>query len=284
MKRNILLPTDFSYNSIRAIKYAIEIFNNEDCCFYLLNVFSAKGHLMQNLMNMDVGSALYENTREDSEKRLNELMDQLILDQSGDVKHIFRKISMFNDTLEAIKHVVEQKDIEMIVMGTKGETNNTDVRYGSIAVQVMEKVRNCPVIVVPEKSKLTMPIEIVFPTAFKIAYKKRELQILTDVASRFNAHIIVLHITEKDELTPGQEERKQYLKEILAKVSHKFKTIHHDDIESGINLFIESRDGNMLAFINKKHAFFGSFITKPLVKKITFQSRVPILVMHDLKN
>ena len=47
-------------------------------------------------------------------------MDHLILDKKGDVKHTFRTISMFNDTVEAIKQVVEKKDIDMIVMGTKG--------------------------------------------------------------------------------------------------------------------------------------------------------------------
>ena len=40
----------------------------------------------------------------------------------------------------------------------------------------------------------------------------------------------------------------------------------------------------MVAFINKKHTFFGSILRQPLVKEMGFNSKVPILVMHDLRN
>ena len=39
MKRRILLPTDFSKNAWRAITYAQELYKNESCNFYILNVF-----------------------------------------------------------------------------------------------------------------------------------------------------------------------------------------------------------------------------------------------------
>jgi len=40
----------------------------------------------------------------------------------------------------------------------------------------------------------------------------------------------------------------------------------------------------MIAFIKKKDRFFGSVLTQALVKDIGFNSKVPILVMHDLRN
>ncbi len=49
-------------------------------------------------------------------------------------------------------------------------------------------------------------------------------------------------------------------------------------------MFIESRGSDMVAFINKKHTFFGSMLTEPMVKGIGYHSKVPILVMHDLRN
>jgi hypothetical protein len=51
-----------------------------------------------------------------------------------------------------------------------------------------------------------------------------------------------------------------------------------------VNLFVESRSSDMIAFINKKHTFFGSIFTNAMVKEISFYSRVPILTMHDLRN
>ena len=36
--RKILIPTDFSENAMNAIKYAIDLFENYNCNFYLLHV------------------------------------------------------------------------------------------------------------------------------------------------------------------------------------------------------------------------------------------------------
>ena len=67
-------------------------------------------------------------------------------------------------------------------MGTKGKTGSRKVSYGSNAIYVMEKVRNCPVIVVPEKAKQSLPVEIVFPTDYKSNFKKRELNYMIEIA------------------------------------------------------------------------------------------------------
>ncbi|MEJ2113114.1 MAG: universal stress protein [Flavobacteriaceae bacterium] len=41
MRRKILLPTDFSKNAWHAINYALELYKDENCDFYILNAFSA---------------------------------------------------------------------------------------------------------------------------------------------------------------------------------------------------------------------------------------------------
>lgn len=284
MKHKILLPTDFSENAWQAINYAIELYKNEACEFYILNVFSATGNIVESLMNMEPGSELYNTAKEKSEKGLSKILDALILKESGDKNHQFKTISQFNNIIEAIKHIVEQKDIEMIIMGTKGKTYSKAKAFGSTATYVMEKVRNCPVIVVPQNAKKVLPKEIVFPTSYKTHYKRRELNCLTNIAKKCKATIAVLHISDENELSNSQKENKQLLEDILEGTSFKFHTLSHNNVETALNIFVESRDSDMVTFINKKHAFFGSILTTPMVKDISFHSKVPILVMHDLRN
>ena len=38
--KKILLPTDFSENSLNAIRYAVQLFKNEKCVFYILNTYT----------------------------------------------------------------------------------------------------------------------------------------------------------------------------------------------------------------------------------------------------
>jgi nucleotide-binding universal stress UspA family protein len=284
MKRKILLPTDFSKNAWRAITYALELYKKDNCDFYILNVFTATGNVIDSLINMEPGSELHESAKLDSQNGLAKVLDMLAFKEHDNPKHHFNVISTFNNVVEAIKNVVEEKDIEMIIMGTKGKTASRTKIFGGVAIDVMEKVRNCPVIVVPEQAKHNLPKEIVFPTSYKTHFKRRELNYLIDLAKKCDAAVRILHISVQDHLNDKQLNNKKLLEEYFEGIPYSFHTLSHMDIPTAINCFVESRDSDMVAFINKKHAFFGSMLSHPLVKEIGYDSKVPILVMHDLRN
>ncbi|MFY0714539.1 universal stress protein [Seonamhaeicola sp. NFXS20] len=284
MKRKILLPTDFSKNAWHAISYALKLYKKDQCDFYILNVFSATSNIIDSLINMEPGSELYETAKLDSENGLAKILDMLAFKDNDNPKHHFNTISTFNNVVEAIKNIVEEKDIEMIIMGTKGKTASRTRVFGSVAIDVMEKVRNCPVIVVPETAKHNLPKEIVFPTSYKTHLKRRELNHLVDLAKNCQAAIRVLHISTEDKLSEKQLNNKKLIEEYFEGVEYTYHSLSHMDVPTAINCFVESRGSDMVAFINKKHAFFGSILTHPLVKEIGYDSKVPLLVMHDLRN
>ncbi len=123
-----------------------------------------------------------------------------------------------------------------------------------------------------------------FPTSFRTHYKRRELNYLIDIAKKCHATIVVLHICEENVLDENQKENKQLLEDILEGTNYKFHDLSHNDVMSSTNIFIESRSSDMVAFINKKHPFFGNILTNAMVKEISFHLKVPILTMHDLRN
>tara|TARA_R110000868_G_scaffold108051_1_gene295264 strand:+ start:7317 stop:8171 length:855 start_codon:yes stop_codon:yes gene_type:complete len=284
MKHKILLPTDFSKNAWHAISFALELYKKDQCDFYILNVFSTTNHIVDSLMNMEPGSEMYETAKLDSENGLAKVLDMLVFKDSKNPKHHFKTISTFNNVVEAIKNIVEEKDIEMIIMGTKGETNYKKIVYGSTAINVMEKVRNCPIIVVPELAKHSLPKEIVFPTSYKTHLKRRELNYLTELAENCNASIRILHVSEEDKLDKKQLNNKKLLEEYFENIDYSFHALSAIDIPTAINCFVESRGSDMVAFINKKHTFFSSILSNPLVKEMGYNSRVPLMAMHDLRN
>ncbi|MUU79692.1 universal stress protein [Winogradskyella endarachnes] len=283
MRHKILLPTDFSKNSIKAINCARALFKNEHCNFYIMNVFSAVGTILENLLNMQPGNEFYQTAKLNSEKGLAKVLDIITLSNKPNPKHHFEIISEFNDITEAVKHIVDKKDIEMIVMGTKGKTQSRQTAFGSNAINIMEKVHNCPVLVVPEATKINSLKEVVFPTDYKIPFKRRELIHLINIVKKTNANIAILHV-DQGKLTQQQVDNKNLLKEIFKGINYNFHNLSNNSIQAAINNFVESRSSNMVAFINKKHAFFGSIFSNPLVKEITFHLKVPILALHDLSN
>ena len=285
MKRKVLLPTDFSNNAWNAICYAIELYKNETCVFYILNAFSTVNyHLVEAFRTAKPGEKDYENAKSKSEKGLSKVLEMISFKDQDYPKHSFITISAFNTVLKAVKNIVAEKDIEIVVMGTKGETNAASVAFGTNAINVMEKARNCPVMVIPENTKNIAPKEIVFPTNYKTNFKRRELSYLVDLAKKSISTVIVLHVSPKNELDNTQINNKNSLEEYFQDINYSFHFLHKGHIGSAISIFAESRKSDMIAFINRKHLFFDSILTEPLVKYMGRDSKIPTLVMHDLRN
>ena len=282
MKKKILIPTDFSKNAWNAMTYALNLFKGESCEFHVLNVFYLGGYSTENLLIPEPGDAAYESIKESSENRMNKLKTQLdYREDSPD--HRFYFYSEFGPLTEVIKLMIEKKDIEFIVMGTRGETDSKDVIFGSSATEVMENIRLCPVLAVPGTSLFKEPNEIVFPTSFKTHFKRRELKHLVEIAKLTKAPVRILHIKKEDKLTEEQEENKALLEDILAAIEFSHHSLENIDVKKGLHSFVQSRESEMIAFINKKHTFFGSIFSKPLVKELGAHSKVPILAMHDIR-
>ncbi|TSE06525.1 universal stress protein [Aquimarina algiphila] len=283
MKKKILLPTDFSKNAWNAIVYALELYKNEACDFYVLNAFNATGYALESMMVPEPGEKLYDEARDKSEKGLSKILERLSF-RDDYPNHKFFMVSQFNGILDAIKDIVEKQDIEMIIMGTKGTTNASEVIYGSNTVLVMEKSRNCPVMAIPDEADYRALKEIVFPTDYKMNYKRRELQTLIDVVQMSNAELRILHISHGEDLTEDQKSNKRLLKEYFENLKHNFHTLHSIDVKSGVRCFVESRESDMVIFFNRKHSFFGSIFSRPMVKDLSHHSKVPVLALHDLRN
>jgi len=75
MKKKILLPTDFSKNAWTAISYAIELYKNDECDFYLLNTFQVSGYVIESMMVPEPGEKLYDIAKEKSEKGLGRVSE-----------------------------------------------------------------------------------------------------------------------------------------------------------------------------------------------------------------
>ncbi|MEP2278619.1 universal stress protein [Maribacter sp.] len=279
MNKRILIPTDFSKNALNAIRYTIDLYAKLNCDFYFLNLFSFEKYTTNSLSIPEEGSAAFEQAKQDSEKNFVKLLDTLAL-HPDNLKHNYYTESSYSYLSEAIKKIIAEKDIDLVAMGTKGATGSKGVLFGSNTVMAMEKIRECPVLAIPEHVSFISPKEIVFPTDFKDVYKRSAFRYLIELANMHNAEIAVLHIDNNKELTETQLSNKKLLSSILSETKCQFHTLREKNLGKGIQNFVESRESDMVSFINRKHFFFGSVFSKPLIKEIGYDSDVPILALH----
>ena len=283
MKKIILLPTDFSKNAWNALKYASELYKTESVDFFILNAFRLKSYDIESIFVSKPGDKEYDLALEQSEKELRKVLKMIELKKTYP-NHTYFSMSIFDTPLNAIKEAVELKDIDLVVMGTKGATDAKSVIYGSNTIDVMEKVRNCPVLAVPNIAKYTEPKEIVFPTSFKTHFKRRELKYLYEIAKITNSAVRILHINTEKHLTDLQKQNKDLLEEFLDGIEYSFQWLDNVSVNTGLEEFVRRRGSDIIVFINKKHTFFDSIFSRPLVKDLGTSSQIPVLVLHDLRN
>ena len=282
MNKRVLLPTDYSKNALNAIRYAQALYQDIACDFYLINAYHVSGYTLDSMRVPEPGEHFYETAKRTSEEGMASLKEMIDLHPENP-KHHFHTICTFNSIVEAVRNTVAQKDIDIIIMGTKGVTGSKSRIFGTNTVKVMEQIKNCPVIGVPVSATFLPPREIVFPTNYKTDFKKNEIKHLVEIAEMHDARVHVLHIDkDKDgKLSKKEQANKELLLDILEGVNYETHFLSAIKISKGINLFIESRDCDMIAFLNRKHLFFGSILSNPLVKEIGYEPKIPILELND---
>lgn len=283
MKKRILIPTDFSKNAWNALKYAMDLYKREYVEFSIMHTYYHSGYSKESILIPEPTEAALQEVKETSAKNMEKLKVQMGLYEKND-KHTFHYISEFGSFFDVMKKTVEKQDIELVIMGSQGETANKTVILGSNAVNAMEQIRNCPVLAIPSNVMFKDPNEIVFPTSFRTHYKEKELATLVEISRCTNAPIRILHVQKSKTLTKAQLENKALLEAILDPAEFTYHTLYDMDLQSGVRSFIQSRESEMIAIVNKKHNFFGSIFSNPMVKELGKHANVPILAMHDLRN
>ena len=107
-------------------------------------------------------------------------------------------------------NMVIDKNIDLIVMGTKGESTNHAYAFGSNTLQVLKYVA-CPVLVIPEFCTYDQPKHILFPTNFLIPYNRRELKLLSTLLKPFRSVVDVLYIAKYSNLSRRQIDNREFL-------------------------------------------------------------------------
>lgn len=276
--RNVLLPTDFSDNSWNAIKYAIQLFDNEACTFYLLHVYTPIIYQVEYVQmypaQFDIGDVI----RDASQESLSKLQEKISKYFNNNPNHKFETISRFDILISGMKQVIEKQHIDLVVMGTKGATGATEILFGTNTVQVFREIK-CPVMAIPSGFEFETPSEILFPTDLKVNYRQSQINLLNDIALSHHARINVVHVASNNELTVTQRENKLKLETMINGTAFLFYDIQNMDIPDAITEFQMKHRIKLLVMINNKHSFFENLFFKNTINQIGFHLNIPFLVM-----
>ncbi|WP_027395082.1 universal stress protein [Aquimarina latercula] len=278
MKR-VLIPIDFSDNSYNALQYAKSLFDNEHCTFFLLNVYISNP---SNLVSEEKNDAMLNEMSDESEESLKDFIN-IANKENENVNHHFEMVLKKNALVKAINATVVSKNIEFIVMGTKGAKGAKEVFLGSNAVKVINGVDNCPIIVVPQSFVAKKPSLIAFSTNFKRTFFKDELKPLIDIATSNTAKINIARVMQEEYLTEKQKENRELLKNVFKDLDYIFCKIDVETTETeALKDFAKQTESDLIALVHHKYNFFQRLVEEDVVDKMSFNSPVPLLILQEL--
>jgi len=279
--RKILIPTDFSENALNAIQYATKLFKYEKCVYYIMHAYQDDIYADEDLLEKETLEEITKRTSEKSLKELGIILKELH-EISPNPRHTYNIISSNNMLLDETDKIVDDENIDIIVMGTRGKTDDKKLTFGSHTLQVLKYVQ-CPVLAIPQGYKYTQPKHILFPTNYLIPYKRRELKLLCEMVSPYRAEIDLLYVSKSKKLSRRQEDNQTFIKEELYKNSLNFKTEKSKHIINAIYTYIKEHPIDMLVMVNTRHSFLESNLFLSIIDELSLHLKIPFLALQNIK-
>lgn len=266
--RRILIPTDFSENAEIAISYASSLFAGEDVLFILLHIdkLITKEHC--------------EPAHLDSLKSINQQLKEAET-LFTDPKHNLHSIACTGSFIEIIRKIIKKKQIDMIVMGTKGINSKKRMPIGTNTQNVITKIK-CPVLVIPGKTSYHPIKDVVFPTDFYINFSNQTLAPLTHILQQYKS---VLHVvyrgTYARSLSRTQLINKEFLENIHSDINIQFHKIDSNILKEELEKYIATQNTQLIAMPAKNLNFIQQLLSKPSAHTDSIIRKTPFLFLHD---
>jgi len=166
-------------------------------------------------------------------------------------------------------------------MGTKGETDNVDITFGSNTLQVIKYVK-CPVLGIPLEYSYRRPERILFPSALMIPFKPRELKLISCLAKSYRSEMHLLYISDFDRLSLRQEDVKAAWEYHFRESKMKYTRRDEGDTAEILNSYVAENDINILVMVNSKHTYMETLLHTSTIDKVGLNTKIPFLVLQNL--
>ncbi|MDX1314286.1 MAG: universal stress protein [Eudoraea sp.] len=275
--KSLLYATDYSPNSVPALKFAWNLSQKLDVPLYVLHVFDINATFMSTV------SIAYARMEEAAFLKNAERLRTFCLEhlsKEPDQKKLFTVVSENSIASVSILEKAEEIGAGMIIAGKTGSSLMRDLFIGSTASGLIEK-SDIPVMLLPEEDDCSTIETIVYATAFEQAdiYAIRDI---THWASLFGAEIRIFHVSTKNEY--AGEDQMEWFKEMLAqKVNYPklhFELRFSEDIYTALMSYLREVNADLLAMLEREdHHLLSGIWHRDLVKRMKGQSNLPLLSM-----
>lgn len=273
--RNILVPTDFSDNSMHALRYAIDLARIAPSRITLLSAYHIPAPAAEFGAVIDPGD--FERLRVETVHALEGLADEVRAQFEGQVT--VTAVAGFAST--AITAAMEEQRPWLTVMGSKGTTGLERFIWGSVASEV---AAHCPtpLLVVPEGRTFEGIREVLFSTDF--LEEDRDVMAYVQTWQRLPdaLHVHFLHVVNGQIPEPFEQEHmvafQQHVRSLDNAPDMSFEMCEERRIEDAVLAEAESEAYDLLVVSPRRRNWFMKLFIPSVSSALVKHAGLPTLL------
>ena len=279
MLKKILFPTDFSKMASKALPFALDFAKTNKAELILLYIYDVPLMPRANIFTSreQTMKQVAEDLKVAAEKRMADFKVKQGLSNGQCASLVLE-----GDPVTSIINYANNQDIDLIVMGTHGETADNKMFMGSVSRNVAQKTF-CPVFVVPPDAEFGPINSYLYATDLR-SDEQFILKYVVGLAKQNEAHVMALHIDDNQENVKWSLDE---LKELVSKLNYKHLSYHDqvsDDIVAGIQDFMKTYDIDCLALTTHTTSLFDKLFHSSVTKTLMLKSSRPMLIFNQGKS
>jgi nucleotide-binding universal stress UspA family protein len=276
MKR-ILIPTDFSANANNALEYAVETANALKAEVVILHVHNPP--LTRQSALYTVISEDFSRITHDARERIHAVAEAIASEYP---ELNCRTEVAVGDPVDEILSLAETREVDLIVMGTKGASRVTNVLFGSNTAAVIERA-DCPVLCIPDGVQFKSPEKILYATDFSYSDIGAAVK-LAEMAQAFKASLIFAHVVvgadESEEEVAVIRKFAEEIRKVTGYENISGLVISDASINTGLDALIEKTGVDIIALATRKRSLFDRIFNPSITKKLSYYTNIPMLAFH----
>ena len=269
--KKILVPTDFSKGSEEALKVAAQ----------LAKRYNSELHVMHMIeLPFDMVDPMHETSElpgamffmKMAHKSFETFLDKDYL-EGVDVREAIQN----NDAFEGIIDSAHKKDIDLIVMGSRGASGFKEMVIGSNTEKVV-RTSDVPVLVIKKEDSNFKMNDIVFACEFTDEYKKSFLDAITFAkTANSKMHLLMVNTPSSFMTTAEAEQRMNSFLDGVSIGEYTLNIYNDVSIEKGILNFGNSINADVIAMSTHGRKGLSHFFNGSISEDLVNHAKRPVV-------
>ena len=275
--KHIIVPTDFSDNSLKAAQFAMSLASDLEARFSLIHAFQCfRSGFQSDRSNEEDESR----ARGEAEREMDIFIQKL---QHNGFSVPVKGECVQGTLLSVINEIRDDRANTIIVMGTTGATGIKYHLIGSNTLYIAKKT-SLPLLTVPVGTEHYNIKKVAFFTDYKEEDKKN-LASLISLFGNNKLSYVLFHIHEKNETPSAQDHEKlkkwtEELKVICGIEDLAFELVEGKENAILVNEISQREDIDLLTLTMVEQNFWDRLFEKSLAKAIILQGTTPVFIQH----